>query len=234
MRAQGELMATTAAKTATVGNMTKVKMGLKFGTLGYIGKPFWPELTTLIDIGKQLHPKWGTEKRKQAIQAELDKRGLTLEQYERIQMRAARPFYTNTDADDGGGEVVIPRHILTGMLAQTLNVAPKNAVPKIDRGLLHIGFQIEDGFLRTGKTQKDALVRSYLVKMEESNQRSREEAKYISDFIAEGMLMIDESYFTQEELKAMFEYAGRYVGCGSSRNQGYGRFLLSYWDVAGE
>jgi hypothetical protein len=212
--------------------MTKVKVGLQFGKLGYIAKPFWEELSTLIDIGKQVHPRLKGEKRERAIQAELEKRNLTAADYERILQRSKRPFYTDSDDDDGSGEIVIPRHHFTGMLGQTIAIAPKNALDKIDKGLLHIGFQIDDGdFFRTGKTLADKKVRSALIKMEESNQRSREEHYYISDFLATATLSLDTTCFKPEQLEKYFEWAGRYVGIGSSRQQGYGRFTVSFWDL---
>jgi hypothetical protein len=37
-----------------------------------------------------------------------------------------------------------------------------------------------------------------------------------------------------EDLKRIVEFGGRYIGVGSCREQGYGRFLLSAWAVAGE
>lgn len=222
----------TTATVAKIGAQTKVKVGLQFGDLGYIAKPMTEERNMLINIGKNMHPKWKNEKRQQALQAELDKRGLTMADYERIQMRAARKFYTNTDADDGSGEIVIPRRHLMGMLVQTLKVAPKNAIPKVDQGLLHVGFHmVGEDYLRTGKTAKDAKKFSRFVKMEESNQRAWEEDHFIYDFTATGTLLLDDSCFRSEDVEKILEWGGKYVGLGSSRNQGYGRFIVAYWDV---
>lgn len=225
-----------------IGNVVRVDVGFKFAgphspqisddSYGLIQKPFWRELGILIDIGKELHPKWGPEKRKAGIQAELDKRGLSQEDYERLKMRAAREFYTVGNKDDGSGEIIIPRHVLTAMLAQALGTAPKNAMPRVDRGLMHLGFQIAEGFLRTGKTKADSKTRDFLVKMQESNQRVWEKSLYIDDFTATGTFLIDETFFSVADFEKMFRYASRYVGLGSSRNQGYGHFVVVKWDVA--
>jgi hypothetical protein len=146
-------------------------------------------------------------------------------------MRADRKFYTDKDADDGSGEIIIPRHVITGMLGQVINVAPKNAIPKIDKGMVHIAFQVKEGFLRSGgKTKKDAKDFNRFVKNEETNQRRYESTPYLPDFVAQGVFLIDESIIKQEELFRMFEFGGRYVGIGSCRTQGYGHFLVSAWD----
>jgi hypothetical protein len=224
---------TAVAPAQTVpGGKTAVRIALTFGEegQGYIGLPYWPELATLINIGKEIHPKLKGAKREQALQAELDKRGLTKADYDRLVLRSQRKFYTADDNDLGAGEIVIPRHVLTGMMVQTVKRAPKNAVPQINTGLLHVAFQLKDGWLTTGKTKNDAKIFSRFVKNEQSNQRRYEQTPYIYDFVATGTALIDESLVSADDLFRVFEFGGRYVGVGSARDQGYGRFLVNAWD----
>jgi hypothetical protein len=207
---------------------TVVKVALTFGDLGYVGKPYWPELAQIIGISKNIHPKFGEEKKKQALEAELNKRGISDEQYQTIVQRSQRPFYTAGDLDDGSGEVIIPRHVLCGMMAQVVNVAPKSAVPKLDKGSVHNGLQMVEPFLRTGKTVKDAKEFGRFVKNQESNERRWDSSLYLPNITATGTLIIEENFVSPEHVKAILEYGGRYVGIGSCRGQGFGRFQLMW------
>jgi hypothetical protein len=105
--------------------------------------------------------------------------------------------------------------------------APKNAVPQVNTGLIHVAFQLKDGWLTTGKTKADAKLFSRFVKNEESNQRRFDESPYIFDFTATGTAFIEEDLVTSADLQRIMEFGGRYVGAGSSRDQGYGRFIVS-------
>jgi hypothetical protein len=190
----------------------------------------WPELATLIDIGKEIHPKLKGAKRDQALEAALTKKGLTKADYDRIVLRSQRKFYVDNDSDTGDGEIVIPRHVLAGMLVQTVKRAPKNAVPQVNTGLVHVAFQLTEGWLRAGKNKADAKLYQRFVKNEESNQRRWDETPYLPNFTASGTLLIEESLVSADDLFRIFEFGGRYIGVGSCREQGYGRFLVSAWD----
>lgn len=215
---------------AQPGSKKAVEIAISFGEMGYAGLPYWPELATLIDIGKEIHPKLKGAKKQQALEAELNKRGLTQADYDRLTIRSQRKFYTENDSDDGSGEIVIPRHVLAGMMVQTVKRAPKNAVPQINIGLIHVAFQLQDAKLRTGKTKADAKLFQRFVKNEGSNQRRWDETPYIANFTATGVALIEESLVNAEDFFRVFEFGGRYVGVGSSRDQGFGRFLVSAWD----
>jgi hypothetical protein len=141
------------------------------------------------------------------------------------------PFYTEGDADDGSGEIIIPQRVLQSFLNNASQTVPK-AIPGIAaKGLTFIGVKVDGGFLRTGKTIADAQTFGRFVKMEESNQRSWSVSKYIIDFTATGSLLVDETIIKVDDLRKLLEYAGRYIGIGSARPQGYGRFNVLVWQV---
>lgn len=220
----------TPNPNAQPGSKTAVRVSLTFGELGYAGLPYWPELATLIDIGKEIHPKLKGAKRAQAMEAELNKRGLTQADYDRLVLRSQRKFYYDNDSDDGSGNIIIPRHVLSAMMVQTVKRAPKNAVPQVSTGLIHVAFQLKDSWLATGKTKADAKLFQRFVKNQESNQRRWDETPYISNFSATGTALIEESLVSADDLLRIFEFGGRHVGVGSCREQGYGRFLVNAWD----
>lgn len=207
--------------------MRSISIGLKFSDSGYIGKPFWPETNAIINIMKDVHPKLGDAKKQAAIQAACEKRGITMEQYAEMVERSKNPFYT---INGRGSEIIIPQRVFQSFLNNTSQEAPK-AIPRIAaKGLTFIGVKIDGGFLRTGKTEKDALLFSRFVKNEESNQRMWAEDPYIQDFIAEGTLLVDEDIIKVPDLQKLVEYGGRLYGIGTARPQGFGRFTVQRWE----
>lgn len=207
--------------------MQRIDIALSFTDSGYIGKPFWPETNTIINILKDVHPKLGDAKKKAALAAACEKRGITVEEYDELVERSKNPFYT---LNGRGGEIVIPERIFQSFLNNTCQEAPK-VIPKIAaKGLTFIGVKIEDGHLRTGKTEKDAKLFSRFVKNQESNQRMWSEDPYIIDFQATGILRVDEEIIKGDDLKKLVEYGGRLYGIGTARPQGYGRFTVVRWE----
>lgn len=83
---------------------------------------------------------------------------------------------------------------------------------------------------RACKTIADAKVFARFVKMQESNQRSFCESHYIDGFSATATMIVDETIIKAQDLFKLCEYAGRYIGIGSARPQGYGRFAVSLWE----
>jgi hypothetical protein len=164
------------------------------------------------------------------MEAELNKRGPTQADYVRLVLRSQRKFYYDNDSDDGSGNIIIPRQVLSAMMVQTVKRAPKNAVPQVSTGLIHVAFQLKDCWLATGKTKVDAKLYQRFVKNQESNQRRWDETPYISNFSATGTALIEESLVSADDLLRIFEFGGRHVGVGSCREQGYGRFLVTAWD----
>ena len=122
------------------------------------------------------------------------------------------------------------QRVLQSFLNNASQVVPK-VIPRIaDKGLTFVGVKVQDGYLRTGKTMADAQTFGRFVKMAESNQRSWSESQYIIDFTATGRLSVDESIIKAEDLMKLMEYGGRYIGIGSGRPQGYGRFSVARWE----
>jgi len=145
--------------------------------------------------------------------------------------RSQRPFYTIDDSDDGEGEIIIPERVLRSFINNASQEAPK-VVPRIaNKGLTFIGVRVVDGFLRTGKAKADAKSFDRFVKNAESNQRMFCSQKYIENFLAEGTLKLDTTIIKSDDLRKLMEYGGKYYGIGSARPQGYGRFMIAYWDM---
>ena len=207
--------------------MVNIEIELSFSESGYIGLPYWPERNTLINIMKEVHPKLAETKKQAAIAAACEKRGINLEELKKLEELAARPFYTDDGSRDG--EIVIPQRVFQSFLNNTSQECPK-AVPRISaKGLTFIGVRLQDGFLRTGKTEAHALKFERFVKMEESNQRTFSSSLYITDFTAKGVILLDEEVIKSSDLKKLVEYGGRWYGIGSARPQGFGRFAVTTW-----
>jgi len=218
-----------ATSVVTASSVKKVQAALTFNGSGYIGLPYWPERNLEINIAKEVHPKLGPAKKEAALQAACEKHGITLEQYQRTCELANRPFYTVDGTRNG--EIVIPQRVIQSFLNHASMSAPK-AIPKIaEKGLTFIGVKIADGFLRTGKTEKNAKKFERFVKMAESNQRSFASDFYIDDFTARGVFQVDEEVIKVEDLRKLMEYGGRWYGIGSARPQGFGRFQVTGWDM---
>lgn len=207
--------------------MRHVALSLTFNGSGYIGQPYWPELNTLINISKDVHPKLGDAKKQAAILAACEKRGLTLDDYDDLQKKAARPFYTVDGTRKG--EIIIPERVIQSFINHASMTAPK-AIPRVSsKGLTFIGVKVENGYLATGKTENDAKKFERFVKLEESNQRTFSSSLFIDDFTADGELHVDEEIIKADDLKKLFEYGGKFVGIGGARPQGYGRFKVTRW-----
>jgi hypothetical protein len=208
--------------------MESISIALTFHDPGYIGKPFWPETNTLINIQKDVHPKLGDAKKKAALLAACEKRGISEEQYEQLVEKSKQPFYMQ------GSEIVIPERILQSFINHASMAAPR-AIPRVEsKGLTFIGIKVQKGHLVTGRTLEDAKVFGRFVKNQESNQRMWSEDKYITEFTATGVLQIDKEIITSENLKKLMEYGGRFYGIGTARPQGYGRFQVVRWEKISE
>jgi hypothetical protein len=209
--------------------MKTVSVSLAFANNGYIAKPYWPEINSLIDIGKDVNPRLGDAKKAQAIAAACEKRGITPGQYEALLVKSQQPFYTIDGERDS--EIVIPARVIHSFINNTSQLAPK-AVAKVEsKGLTFIGILVDHGFLTTGKFEKDAQKFERFVKMEDSNQRKWASDFHIDNFTASGILQVDEDVITVANLRKLFEYGGKWYGIGSARPQGFGRFTVTKWDV---
>ena len=208
--------------------MVKVNAAFHFNGSGYIGKPYWPELDAVIKIEREIHPKLGPAKKEAALLAACEKFSITRQRYDELKELSKRPFYTI----DGtrGGEIVIPQRVFQSFLNHASMEAPKS-VPKIqEKGLTFIGVRIDGGFLKTGKTEKDAKSFDRFVKNDDSNQRQWNSDLYIDDFTARGVLQVDENVIKCDALLKLTEYGAQWFGIGSARQQGFGRFSVITWE----
>lgn len=207
----------------------RVRIGLQFIKKGYIAQPFWTELKTIISIQKTsgFNRLKAEQKRRQALTAELEKREMTMEQYDAIVARSKRPFYRVDDSETG--EILIPGDNFQAYLANIAHRAPR-AVAKMDPQSCRVAVEVEDPGLLTGKKEPDGIYTRF-VKNEESNERMLAESPYIKDFIARGTIIVNTEMIAVDDLRRMIEYGGRWIGIGAARPMGYGRFLVSSWDV---
>jgi hypothetical protein len=207
-------------------SQTTVDISLLFDKKGFIAHPFTAAQKTLISIQKTsgFNRAKSEQKRTQALTAELQKRGLTMEDYEKLQKQATMPFY-KTDA----GEIYIPGEKFQAFLANTVQVAPR-AVAKINAEDCYVAVELDAPGLLTGKKEPDGVF-SRFVKNEESNERMLAENPFITNFTARGRLTVNEDMVKADDLKRLIEYGGTWVGLGAARKPGFGRFTLMQWDI---
>lgn len=204
--------------------MHEMVLTLKFDT--YIAHPYWPEREELVNLQKSsgINRARSEDKRDKALMNYLEKQGLGLEYYQRLQKLAAREWY-RLDGDDS--EIIIPRHQLSGTLVQACKSAPAGA--RFDDESLRSLVQLSD--LKTGKKAADEVFRRFVLPKDGkgnplSNQRALRTNEVIRNFEASGTIRFDTNDVKQKSLESLLSYAGKYVGCGSSRKMGYGRFEL--------
>lgn len=198
----------------------------------YIAHPYWPERETLINIQKQsgVNARRTEDTRKTALQSWLTANDMTQEQYDELEKLAARSWYRQ-DGEDS--QIVIPRHHLAGCLVQAVKSAPAGTRLKVEalRSLLQISE------FTTGKMECDTTFKRFVRPTDGtgkplSNQRSLRENEVIKDFAAEGTIAIDMDGVSkpEETVGKLLAYAGRFIGVGSARKMGYGRFTVTRFE----
>lgn len=207
----------------------RVRIGLQFIKKGYIAQPFWSELKQIIGIQKTsgFNRLKNETKRRQALLAELEKRNLTEADYDEMVAKSKRPFHRLGDSEQG--EIYIPGDNFQAYLANIAHRAPR-AVAKVDPQNCRVAVEVEGPGLMTGKTAPDGIY-SRFVKNEESNERMLAESPYIKDFVATGNLVINTEMIDPKDLQRMIEYGGRWIGIGAARPMGYGRMVISNWEL---
>lgn len=193
---------------------------------GYIAHPYWPEREKLINIQKEsgVNRVRSEERRDKALKSYLAARGLTLEDYLRLEELANRPFYT-----DESGEIVIPSRQLYGMLAQGAAVAPSSIRPfRTDQ----VRTVVDLSDFRTGRTKPDGVFERFvLVKSGTgqtlSNQRALRSDPYIADVTATGILRLAPEF--AQKVRTFLEWCGTEIGVGAARKMGWGRFNIIEW-----
>lgn len=212
----------------------QLRLKLHF-TKGYIAHPYWPELEKLINVQKESGTRRARseEKRIKVLRDYLTARGMSMEQYEELERRAKRPFYTVADLNGScppghdPDEIVIPPHQLYGCLANACDLAGAGirlARKEQIRSILSIAP------VTTGKTEKDAKVWSRFCVVTAgagnklSNQRALRENPYIEQFTGETALAFSEDIVAEKRAIDFMRFLGREIGVGASRKLGWGRF----------
>lgn len=225
----------TGAATArsSVQIEQRINIGLTFIKKGYIAQPFWPELKTAISIQKTsgFNRAKAEAKRRQALTAELEKRNMTMADYDTLIARTKRPFYRLGQPEREDGEIVIPGDNFLSFIANIAHRAPR-AVAKIDPASCRVAVEIDEP-LRTGKFKEDGIYIRF-VRNEESNEPMLAESPYIKDFQATAMITVNTEMIAVDDLLRMIEHGARWIGLGAARPMGYGRFKVSKWELLGE
>jgi hypothetical protein len=191
----------------------------------YIAHPYWPEADQVVTIQKQsgMNLLRSQDKRNKALSTYLEKIGMTIQEYHKLEELAARPWYTNDE-----GFIIIPRHQFSGALVQATQSAPSGS--RIPAEALRSTLQISD--FTTEKTMADQKEFKRYVRPTDgkgktlSNQRRLTINYYIEDFLAVGDIEFDQRDIKAPNVVALLKYAGKYVGAGASRKMAYGR-----WEV---
>lgn len=193
-------------------NYTSVRICLHIDS--YIAEPYWPARNVLIDLGKGIHPKYGEAKKKLALQANMQKMGITEEEYAKILAKCKEEFYCNSL-----GEIIIPRHQMAGMLVQTVNTTPKQIRGDFSADSFRSIVKISD--FTTGKVKEDGVYERY-VKGDQTNQRRFQANKFIENFDSVGEMSL-RSDIDIEDLLRLISYGIQMTGLGGSRKMAFGR-----------
>jgi hypothetical protein len=186
----------------------------------YIAHPYWPETDDVINIQKRsgMNRARTDDSRHKALKEHLKKEGVTLKDYDELLRKSRRPWY-RVDNDDETSPIVIPRHQLAGALVQTVNTAPAAVRGKYRADSFRYHVQLSD--FVTEKMDADRVYDRY-VKLEGSNQRSRQKNALISDFEAAGTIVVADDTKVAD-LQRLIDYALTEIGVGAARKMGHGR-----------
>jgi hypothetical protein len=205
--------------------MIRASIALHFPK-GYIAEPYWPERAQLIDIqkGSGLNRARSEANRRKALEEFLKRQGMTLSDYEALEKRAARPFYTN-----GSDEIIIPETQILSFLVATCDEV-RSASRPCDPQQVRSRFIATD--MPTGKTQADGIWQRFVTVSSGtgaklSNQRGLRKSAYIADFSTSGTLTFDEGFVDPATLRSALEWGGNFMGLGAARKMGWGRFALT-------
>lgn len=194
---------------------------------GYIANPYWPELEKLINIQKEsgMNRARSSANRRKALEEHLQSAGMTFEQYVALEKKAKQPFYYG----GAGEEIIIPELHVTSFLVATCDEI-RSATRPCEPNQVRSRFIVTPW--QTGKTKADGIWSRFVVVsagsgQKLSNQRGLRESYYVSDFTATGQITFDQDYVDPKTLGKALEWGGAFVGIGSSRKMGWGRFKLS-------
>jgi len=202
-----------------------VEYKLIFEKPGYIAHPYWPEREQVVNIQKQsgMNRARSEDKRDAALRRYLEKLGLTMADYKKLEVAASNEWYRNAS-----GHIVIPRHHLSGCLVQACKSSP--AGTRFSQDQLRCLLQIAD--FTTDRKTADGIFERFVLPTDGkgnpiSNQRRLTKNEFIAGFTAGGTIDFDKSDVSEKAVRELLQYAGKYVGVGASRKMGYGRFKVA-------
>ena len=212
-------------------------------TKGYIAHPYWPELEKLINIQKESGTRRARseEKRVKALRDYLAAHDMSMDDYEKLQARAERQFYTFGDVGDDdmmrgrpGDEITIPAHQLYGCLAQAADLA-SSAIRIARKEQIRTVLQVSN--VSTGKSVGDGVWERFVqVKSGTgqtlSNQRALRSNQFLGPFVGHGFVAFSEDIVAYRKMVDFVEFAGREIGVGASRKLGWGRFAIRLGEQA--
>lgn len=200
----------------------------------YIAEPYWPEMAQVIDIDKQsgVSRARSEQARTKALDAHLKKLGMTYEDFEKLKLRAMRPFHTAGDLKANGhdpAEIIIPSDRMLACFVQGCDMAP-SAVRICKPEQLRSIIAVENIYTR--KHASDGCwIRPVIPKKDGkplSNQRGTRSSYYIENFSSDLTVTFDESFVAPKRLREFIEWVGREVGVGASRKMNNGRFVVTW------
>lgn len=191
---------------------------------GYIADPYWPERERLINVQKSsgINRARSDAARRKALEEYLRSKDLTLDSYYELEKLAQRPFYTN------GTGIIIPELHVMSFLVATVSEA-RAAMRPCEPEQVRSRFLVSNW--TTGKTAPDGVWSRFAVVhlgtgQKASNQRGLRENQYIAEFTSKGTISIDENFIDPNSLHQALDWGGKFVGIGSCRKMGWGRFDL--------
>jgi len=203
--------------------MIEFKVSVHIGN--YIAAPYWPELEKLINIKKEsgVSRARTQETRRKALDSYLASAGMSRADYGELERLAARPFHMEA------GRIVVPElHVMSMIVATCDRIGSRGrpCAPDIARTVISVSSWCTDKTEADGVWERFAVVSSGTgAKL--SNQRALRSDAYIEDADADGNVRIDTSVVRPEILWKALEWAGTYVGIGSARKMGWGRFTIT-------
>jgi len=202
----------------------------------YIAEPYWPERAQVIDIDKEsgVSRARSESARVKALDAHLKKIGMTADQFDKLKLRAARPFHTVSDLGHpvkghAPGEIVIPPDRILSCFVNACDQAP-SALRICKPEQLRSIISAETIF--TGKQCADGTWSRAVVPKKDgkpiSNQRGTRSSEYIENFAAELVVEFSEHQVPRKRLIDFIDWSGREIGIGASRKMNNGRFSVSW------
>ena len=198
-----------------------MKYEIRLNLISYVANPYWAEQSTLITIGKAVHPKLGDTKKLQAIEAQCQKMGLTIDDYHRLQGAIKRKWY-RLDNNDPTSPIIIPASNFVASLSHGISIAPGPIKKPIgDKDSLRCFISATDLVSNPAKIKADRLDERWF-KNPISNERRLQTDEVLDNTQFVGTIEVAD-HIKQDELKRFLDYTFRYAGIGAARKMGFGR-----------